>query len=253
MTTSLPQADPAIFYPSSDGKPLAESYDHLYAILTILEVLRVYLIGQQATVLADQFLYYEAGQPNQRVAPDVMVIFNVKPGGRDSYKIWEEGEVPRVVFEVTSPSTRQQDEKHKKSLYQQLGVQEYWQFDPRNEWITGQLKGYRLPAVGPYEPIEDSCSLALNLRLVVEGKILVFYRLDSGERLLPPGELTEALQEAELVANQAEQARAIADQRADRAEQEKTLADQRADRAEQQAALLRQKLRDLGIDPNIDT
>jgi Uma2 family endonuclease len=238
MTTSLPQANPAIFYPSSDGKPLAESYDHLYAILTILEVLRVYLIGQQATVLADQFLYYAAGHPSQRVAPDVMVIFNVEPGGRDNYKIWEEGEVPRVVFEVTSPSTRQQDEKHKKSLYQRLGVQEYWQFDPRNEWITGQLQGYRLPPVGPYEPIEDSCSLALNLRLVVEDKLLVFYRLDNGARLLPPGELTAALQEAELVADRAEQARAIADRR--------------ADQAEQQAALLRQKLRDLGIDPNID-
>jgi Uma2 family endonuclease len=281
MATSLPQANPAIFYPSSDGEPLAESYDHLYAIITILEVLRVYLIGQQATVLANQFLYYEAGRPNKHVAPDVMVIFNVEPGGRDSYKLWEEGEVPRVVFEITSPSTRQQDEKYKKSLYQQLGVQEYWQFDPRNEWIPGQLKGYHLPAVGPYEPIEDNCSWALNLRLVVEDKLLVFYRLDNGERLLPPGELTEALQgekanrqEAELVADRAEQRAVLEKQRADRAEQEKTIADRRADQAEQektiadrradqadrradqaeqQAALLRQKLRDLGIDPNIET
>ncbi|MBD2582757.1 Uma2 family endonuclease, partial [Planktothricoides sp. FACHB-1261] len=34
---------PEIIYPSSDGKPVAETYDHLYAILITLEVLRQYL------------------------------------------------------------------------------------------------------------------------------------------------------------------------------------------------------------------
>jgi Uma2 family endonuclease len=211
MTTFVPAADAAIFYPYSDGEPLAESYDHLYAILTILEVLRVYLIGQQATVLADQYLYYVEGNPQRRVAPDVMVIFNVEPGGRDSYKIWEEGEVPRVVFEITSPSTRSQDEVQKKALYEELGVTEYWQFDPRGEWIDGQLRGYRLQSgLGSassaadrpiYIPIADSCSLSLNLRLTVEDKLVVFYRLDNGERLLLPGELAAALQETETVAD----------------------------------------------------
>jgi Uma2 family endonuclease len=122
MTTFFPAADSAVFYPSSDGEPLAETYDHLNAIIAILEVLRAYLSGQQATVLADQFLYYAQGYPRLRIAPDVMVIFNVEPGGRDNYKIWEEGEVPQVVFEVTSPSTRIQDESHKKTLYEQIGV-----------------------------------------------------------------------------------------------------------------------------------
>jgi Uma2 family endonuclease len=250
MTTSLPQADLATFYPSSDGEPLAESYDHLCAIIAILEVLRVYLGGQQATVLANQFLYYVQGSPKQRIAPDVMVIFNVEPGGRDNYKIWEEGEVPGVIFEVTSPSTRSQDEQEKKTLYQELGVLEYWQFDPRNEWIPGQLRGYHLQASGDYGLIEDSCSQCLNLRLAVESKLLVFYRLDNGERLLPPGELAEALQEERASRQEAEQERAVEArrasleaQRADRAEQEKAV-------AEQQVAALRQKLRDMGIDPD---
>jgi Uma2 family endonuclease len=308
MTTSLPEADLATFYPSSDGEPLAESYDHLCAIIAILEVLKVYLGGQQATVLANQFLYYVQGSPKQRVAPDVMVIFNVEPGGRDNYKIWEEGEVPSVVFEVTSPSTRSQDEQEKKTLYQELGISEYWQFDPRNEWIPRQLRGYRLQASGGYELIEDSCSRCLNLRLAVEGKLLIFYRLDNGDRLLPPGELAGALQgerasrqEAEQEraveaqrasleaqradraeqekaveaqradraeqekaveaqrADQAEQGKVVEAQRADQAEQEKVVEAQRADRAEQekavaeqQAAALRQKLRELGIDPDLE-
>lgn len=32
-----------VFYPSSDGEPLAETYVHLYALLVTLEVLRQYL------------------------------------------------------------------------------------------------------------------------------------------------------------------------------------------------------------------
>lgn len=64
-----------IFYPSSDGEPVAETYDHLYALLTTLAVLQQYLQGRQATVLANQFLYYSQGFPSLRVAPDVMVIF----------------------------------------------------------------------------------------------------------------------------------------------------------------------------------
>ena len=102
-----------IFYPSSDGEPLAESYDHLYVIMTTLAMLLAHLKGQQATVLADQFLYYAQGFPRLRVAPDVMVIYNVEPGGRDNYKIWEEGQVPSVIFEMTSPGTRSKDDVEK--------------------------------------------------------------------------------------------------------------------------------------------
>ncbi|QOV24519.1 Uma2 family endonuclease, partial [Anabaenopsis elenkinii CCIBt3563] len=69
MTTTV--VNPQIEYPSSDGEPLAETYIHLYAILTTLEVIKQYLAGQQATVLADQFLYYVQGFPKLRVAPDV--------------------------------------------------------------------------------------------------------------------------------------------------------------------------------------
>lgn len=78
----------------------------LYALLTTLEVLKQYLAAHQATVLGNQFLYYAQGFPKLRLAPDVMVIFDVAPGGRDNYKIWEEGQVPTVIFEMTSFGTK---------------------------------------------------------------------------------------------------------------------------------------------------
>jgi Uma2 family endonuclease len=186
--TAIASPTPIDLYPSGDGQPVAETFDHLYAILMTLELLRLYLSGQQATVLGNQYLYYSQGYPKLRIAPDVMVIFDVAPGGRDNYKIWEEGAIPRVAFEITSPSTRNQDEGFKKDLYEQMGIQEYWQFDPKAQWIPGQLRGYQL-VQEVYQPINNNISLALDLRLEPADTLISFYRLDSGAKLLLPAEL----------------------------------------------------------------
>jgi len=222
LLTSPPS--PALDYPSSDGEPVAETYDHFYVLLVTLEVLRQYLLGRQATVLGNQFLYYAQGFPKLRVAPDTMVIFDVAPGGRDNYKIWEERQVPAVIFEFTSRSTKDQDTGAKKLLYEQLGVQEYWLFDPRGEWLPGQLQGYRLQG-DSYEGITDSHSQPLQLRLVVEGQLIGFYRQDTGERLLMPAELAEALHQETQAREQEAQARERAEAQAQQAEAQAELAE----------------------------
>ena len=234
-STANKATQPEIFYPSSDGEPLAESYDHLYVIMTTLAMLFAHLKGQQATVLADQFLYYAQGFPRLRVAPDVMVIFNVEPGGRDNYKIWEEGQVPSVIFEMTSPGTRSRDDVEKKHLYESLGVAEYWQFDPRGEWIPEKLRGYRLQGDEEpvYVPITTDRSDVLQLRLVAEDKIIAFYRLDNNVKLLPLAELNIAL-EQQIAQTEAESQRADA-------------ASQRTRELEAQIAQYQQQL---GLPPN---
>jgi Uma2 family endonuclease len=235
MTTALPTQSESvsIFYPSSDGELVAETYVHLYALLVTLEVLKQYLDGQQAMVLGNQFVYYSQGFPKLRVAPDVMVILNVPPGERDNYKIWQEGQTPTVIFEMTSEATRKQDEGFKKMLYEQLGVQEYWLFDPKGEWLENQLCGYRLQGE-QYEPITDGRSQPLKLRLAVDGSLIAFYREDTGEKLLIPSELAQALK-------QESEARRAAEMRV---EQER----QRAEQAEQQVEQLKARLRALGVD-----
>ncbi|MBW4668606.1 MAG: Uma2 family endonuclease [Cyanomargarita calcarea GSE-NOS-MK-12-04C] len=221
MTTTIKIVNPKVEYPSSDGEPLAETYLHLYAIITTLEVIKQYLNGKQATVLADQFLYYAQGFPRLRVAPDVMVIFDVEPGGRDNYKIWEEGQVPQVVFEMTSKGTQKQDQEEKKNLYERLGILEYWLFDPKGEWIEEKLRGYRLEGE-TYQLISDGITQPLGLRVMVEGELLRFYRLDTGDKLLIPTELAEQLQQER----------------------------QRAERERQRADRLAEYLREQGIDPD---
>lgn len=138
-------------------------------------------------------MYYVEGKPNARVAPGVMIIFNVEPGGRDSYKIWEEHEVPSVIFEMTSKGTKDRDQIFKKNLYEQLGVTEYWLYDPRGEWIEERLIGYRL-CRDVYELITDARSEPLHLRVQIEDSIIGFYREDTGEKLLIPDELVAALE-----------------------------------------------------------
>jgi Uma2 family endonuclease len=228
MTTFLTKIDAnAIVYPSSDGEPVAETYVHLYALLVTLEVLTQYLQGQQATVLANQFLYYAKGFPKLRVAPDVMVILGVEPGGRDNYKIWEEQQVPAVVFEITSKGTRREDLGAKKTLYENLGVQEYWLFDPKGEWLPQQLQGYRLQEQR-YRAITDGISQPLQLRLESEGELIGFYHLDTNEKLLIPRELAAALAEEKQAKEQERLAR---------------------EQAEAEIVKLKAKLRDAGIDP----
>lgn len=73
----------------------------------------------------------------------------------------------------------------------QLGVLEYWLFDPKGEWIKQQLQGYRLRGE-VYEPITDSRCEPLQLRLQIEGQLIGFYREDTGEKLLIPEELVSA-------------------------------------------------------------
>ena len=231
-----------IIYPSTDGEPVAETSVHLWAMITTLTVLDSYIqtlaqeLGlppeRQGIVLANQFMYYEMGNPNKRVAPDVMVIPNVGAGGRDNYKIWEEHQVPTVIFEITSESTRTNDQPGKKDgkfeLYQKLGVQEYWLFDPKGEWIPEQLRGYQLTN-GAYIAITDARSRVLGLRLTVEGSVIGHYREATGEKLLPPNELI-----AQLV--QERQARLEAQREAEYQRQE--------------VARMRARMVALGLDPD---
>jgi Uma2 family endonuclease len=237
----LTATPPETFYPSSDGEPLAETTLHADVIIALVVLLRQYLgdyfSDRDPLVLANQFVYYVENAPRLRIAPDVAVVFGVAPGPRDNYKIWEEKQVPAVVFEVTSRSTQQQDQQAKKDLYEQLGIQEYWLFDPKGEWIPEQLRGYRLTEQG-YQGVTDGQSQVLGLRFQVEGALLGLYRRVTGERLLLPQEMAMTLK-TEVAARQ------IAQRQAELAQAQAQAAQQRADR-------LADRMRALGLDPDAE-
>jgi Uma2 family endonuclease len=203
MKTLFEDRETKIFYSCTGHEPV-ESHVHLYALIITLEVLRQYVRGQQAVVLGKQFLHCVQEFPRLRVLPDIMVILNVVPGKRDCYKTWEEADVvPSVVFEMTSRQTKEQDLDERKTFYEGLGVQEYWLFDPQGEWVEGQLRGYRLRDE-EYQPITDNRCKPLQLRLQAEGQLIGFYRKDTGEKLLIPQELADALEQTEVKKQQLE-------------------------------------------------
>lgn len=203
-------------YPSSDGEPLAETQVHVWVILTTLAILTQYLKGQQAVVFANQFFYYIQGNLKARVAPDVIVFFDIPTGMRNNYKMWEEGQTPSIIFEITSASTYEQDWNFKKTLYEQIGIQEYWLFDPLGDWISGQLRGYTLDAQGVYEPTTNQVSQVLKLRLQIEGYSLDFYRLDNHDKLLNMDELSTQVGELRTALSQEQEELEQAQQRAER-------------------------------------
>ncbi len=116
-----------------------------------------------------------------------------------------------------------------------MEVQEYWQFDPRGEWIAEQLRGYRLQG-DAYVAIPDGYSQPLQLRLEIDGQMIGFYRAD-GEKLLAPDDLIEALRQ-ETLARQAAEVQLERERR-------------RAEQAELAAQQLREQLRLAGIEPEI--
>ncbi|MGI8552281.1 MAG: Uma2 family endonuclease [Dehalococcoidia bacterium] len=220
--TVVPQGDVAkvskpIFYPSGDGKPMAESSLHALELMRLLMLLMVrYRQFVDVIVIGNIFLFYEEGDQRKRLSPDVMVTMGVP---REllgaSYFLWQIGKAPDFIIEVTSHSTRGEDRNKKRTIYQQIGVREYFLYDPEGDWVRGGLQGYLL-VDGVYEPIVAAGDRSLEsetvgLRLVLEGGRLQLYDRESGERLLSPQEMLVA---AEAGAAFEEQARRAAEARA---------------------------------------
>ncbi len=232
-------------YPESDGLPMAESDAARDYLVYAVEALSLYFQADpQVYVSGNLFIYYEQGNPKAVVAPDVFVVFGVEKGKRRVYKTWEEQDrVPSFVLEITSKSTATEDQRTKKQLYANLGVQEYFQYDPTGDYLDPCLQGFTLQD-GIYRPLTKQdlgseqlqiWSQALGLWLRVESGQLRFWENRQQQGLPTYQEIDQARQAA---SDRAEQER-------QRAEQER----QRAEQEQQRAERLAERLRDLGIDP----
>lgn len=214
-----------IYYPESDGRPMVETDTH-YRVLTGLRFgLEFHFRDDpQVYVGANLMLYYQEGDPSKCVSPDVFVTFGVPKGDRRTFKVWEEGKSPDVVFELTSDSTRSEDLGLKCWLYSQLGVREYFLFDPLRQYLRPSLRGYRLIGdeyvrIGE-EPAKSGelrlKSEVLNLELLAKGGQLRLLDPASGIWLPLPAELEAAWREAEARAAQEGKARKAAEAEVER-------------------------------------
>ena len=182
-------------YPESDGKPMGETDLHRDWMFRILELLRWRYRGKRVYLASDLLVYYQQGNPQKFVVPDDFVVTDCDPGRRRTFKIWEEGKGPEVVFEVTSQSTRREDEVFKPGVYARLAVREYFLYDPTADYLHPPLKGFRLTE-GDYVPIEPDARGAircehLGLTLCLEGHDLLMFDIQTGQLLRTAAEAAE--------------------------------------------------------------
>ena len=237
---AMPLRDEEIEYPTSDGRPMAESNLHRKVMADLIAALERHFLDEPLAWAGGNFLlYYEKGNPRASVSPDVVLVRGIEKWDRPLYKLWEEGRPPDFVIEVTSSSTRREDLAKKKDLYQRLGVSEYFLFDPTADYLNPRLQGYRLEQ-GRYRPLVHDpdgslLSRTTDLRLRPEGQNLRLIDARTGEKLLWIAEETVARQAAERKARNAEQ-------RAEEAERKAEAEAAARNRLEEELASLRARL-----------
>ncbi len=231
--------DIPIYYPDTDGKPMAASDLHRDILNCTLETLKAhYTQRPDVYVSGDILMYYVEGDPHRVVAPDVLVSFGLDKKRRNTYLVWVEGKLPDFVMEFSSKTTYAEDLGKKMDLYASLGIQDYFLYDAEGLFLASQLMGWTL-VDGVYVPVSEHAdgglhSDVLSLDFHVDDEGLGFYDPVAGAWLQTPTEAAEA--RAEQEATRAEQEATRAEQEATRAENAETLAEQEAARAEQEAA-----------------
>jgi hypothetical protein len=172
-------------------------------------------LADRVIVGSDQFVYYDAGDPRRRLAPDVMVWVGAPDELFGAWQVWERG-APHVAVEIISNSDSTDRAWAKKlTRYTECGVRELIRFDPLSKkkprlriWdrVDGDMverdvtspTGHRCDALGLYWCVAADARLGLMLRLS---------RDPAGQDLLPT--LAETHQrEAEAHQREAAQAEA---------------------------------------------
>jgi Uma2 family endonuclease len=274
-------SEPDLFYPESDGLPMADSTVQLDWIILLITQLRS-LVGEAGFVAGNLFWYPTRGEPRTVRAPDALVALGRPPGPRRSYKQWDENNVaPQVVFEVLSYTNTEAEMADALAFYDEHGVEEYYLIDPETQSVTA----YRRLA-GRLEELADpfaEASPLLGFRFaLIDDELAVLH--PNGRRFLAPNEreaelhglyvesqdraeeaeelldiqrertrvaeqrMQDAVARASRETKRAEKLQSLAEQEKARAELEKARAEIERTRAEALAA----KLRALGIDPDVN-
>ena len=239
-------------YPSSDGKPVAETSLHYNRLRDVVTALQDRYKGRDVFVGPNLQVYYVPDKPRIHLAPDVFVVFGVPNQDRDVFKLWEEG-VPAFVLEITSKTSEDDDLDKKRRRYAAWGVSEYFLYDPRAEHLTPPLRGLSL-AGGRYREMPERVlpngerglvSEALGLHLWLRGRELRLYDPATGADLLTPAEQTARADSEAARADSEARARAQAEARADSEAKARAEAEARVDSEAKARAAAEARIREL--------
>ncbi|MBP3953691.1 Uma2 family endonuclease [Gemmata sp. G18] len=205
---------PPIEYPSGDGQPMAETWLHVRAIMWLHQALEDFFGPRSDVFIAsDMYWYWQEGRADLKIAPDVMAIPGVGVRPRRSFFSWEEnGAVPAIVFEMASEGTWQDDLDDKYDRYEELGVKEYFLFDPEGLYLVPRVQGYRLHGSAYRRIRQNQLTSALGFGLRAEDTMLRLIDLKTGQPIPTRAEAAETAQrQAEAAQRQAEAEKQRAD------------------------------------------
>ena len=218
MSEVLRADSPAVEFPTSDGRPVAETPLHYRCLSDLAYCLTAFFRRRaDAYVGVNMLAYDDPKEPRRHLSPDIFVAFgglSEEEREREIYKLWEEPS-PAFVLEVTSRSTRATDQGSKRQVYAKLGVCEYWRFDPTGDYLDPPLVGerlkgdryVRLPLDSSREGSLAGRSTVLGLDLTVAQGRLRFRDSATGEALPASDELERRVVQ-ETRAREAAEARA---------------------------------------------
>jgi Uma2 family endonuclease len=224
------KAPSEIFYPESDGQPMANNTEHFEIIVLIKGNLDILCADDPNVFIAGDLFWYPIKDNNKiKYAPDVMVVLNRPKGRRSSYKQWEEGnQAPQVVFEILSPVNTSVEMDRKLLFYSQYGVEEYYIYDPANNQLQVWLRGeYGLDWV---DFGQKWVSPRLQIGFDVSGEDWQLSYPD-GQPFMTFAELMARSQAAQQQAQAAQQQAQAAQQQAQAAQQQAQAAQQRLQQA----------------------
>jgi Uma2 family endonuclease len=109
---------------------MGETALHLAVIRYLADVL-MWLFDTQACSIHENLNFYVTDDEDEYpIVPDIAVIKGVPFAFVTSWHIGDTGPAPQVVFEIASESTWERDLEEKPGKYAQMGVQEYYAYDP---------------------------------------------------------------------------------------------------------------------------
>ena len=147
--------DLTIVYPEEDDEPLTD-FQFTPLIYAVHALRARYADREDIYVGGNMLLYYRMNLPGFSVTPDVFMVAGARGNHkRRSWFTWREDAAPAFVMEIASDSTWRHDGAGKRAIYAEIGVTEYWRFDPTGECFSPALIGERL-VDGEYQTIEVS-------------------------------------------------------------------------------------------------
>jgi Uma2 family endonuclease len=233
--TPLTREQLAELMPSAQGllsdEPEMEHSLHALQLLILVSCLtRIWQDRNDYFLSWNLTVYYSRDQLKTKDfhGPDLFLVKGVENRPRPSWVVWEEGgKYPDLIVELLSESTAKVDREEKRELYQRIfRTPEYFYFSPETlEFMGLRLRGEKYEEI-PLTKEGWRWSGVLGLYLGIHNQQLRYF--------FPNGELVPTPEEAEKIERQ-------------RAEQER----QRAKQEQQRSEHLAQKLRELGVDPDV--